>query len=102
LLQNAQNCRVGFPKCRLLQELAVGIFQCKVVLNVLSLEPIESDSVKKELIFATYNAKKKIIPIRIKDCQPPLILANLQYVDFYRKNYEKTFEDLLDLIRDHL
>jgi internalin A len=85
-----------------LQEIAAGISQCTVVVNVLSIASLESDSVEKELAFATYNAKKKIIPVRIKDVQPPFILANLQYVDFYRKNYEKTFEDLLDLIRDVL
>ena len=57
---------------------------------------------EKELVYAIDTAKKKIIPLRIKDVQPPLMLANLQYVDFYRKNYERTFEDLLDLIRDNL
>lgn len=85
-----------------LQEIATGISQCKVVVNVLSTASLESDSVEKELAYATYNAKKKIIPVRIKNIQPPLILVNVQYVDFYRKNYEKTFEDLLDLIRDNL
>jgi len=84
------------------QAIASGITQSKLVLNVLTPNSLESEFVEKELIFATYNAKKKIIPLRVKDCQPPLLLANLQYVDFYRKNYEKTFEDLLDLIRDNL
>ena len=63
---------------------------------------VESDFVEKELIYALVSTKKKVIPLRIKDVQPPLMLANLQYVDFYRKNYEKTFEDLLDLIRNNL
>jgi len=85
-----------------LQEIAAGISQCKVVLNILSTASLESNSVEKELTYATYNAKKKIIPVRIQDVQPPLVIVNLQYVDFYGKNYEKTFEDLLDLIRDHL
>jgi hypothetical protein len=85
-----------------LQEIAAGISQCKIVLNILSTASLESDSVEKELAYATYNAKKKIIPVRIKDVQPPLLLVNVQYVDFYRKNYEKTFDVLLDLIRDNL
>jgi hypothetical protein len=53
----------------------------------------------KKQIKVTYRyvldkAKKKVIPLRIKNVQPPLMLANLQYVDFYRKNYEKTLEEL--------
>jgi hypothetical protein len=71
-------------------------------LNLLSQSSIDSEFVEKELIYALDTAKKKVIPLRIKDVQPPLMLANLQYVDFYRKNYEKTFEELLDLIRDNL
>jgi internalin A len=84
------------------QEIARGITQSKLVLNLLSPDSLESEFVEKELIYAIDTAKKKVIPLRIKNVQPPLMLANLQYVDFYRKNYEKTFEDLLDLIRDHL
>jgi len=30
------------------------------------------------LIYAIDTAKKKVIPLRIKDVQPPLMLANLQ------------------------
>jgi len=82
--------------------IASGITQSKIVLNVLTPNSLESEFVEKELIFATYNAKKKIIPLRIKECQAPLLLANLQYVDFYRKNYEKTFDDLLDLIQGNI
>ena len=84
------------------QEIARGITQSKLVINLLSPDSIKSDFVEKELIYAIDTAKKKVIPLRIKDCKAPLMLANLQYVDFYRKNYEKTFEDLLDLIRDNL
>ncbi len=81
-----------------LQEIARGITQSKLVLNLLSDSSIEFEFVEKELIYALDTAKKKVIPLRIKDVQPPLMLANLQYVDFYRKNYKKTFEELLDLI----
>jgi len=84
------------------QEIARGITQSKLVLNILSQDSIESDFVEKEILYSIDTAKKKVIPLRIKNVQPPLILANVQYIDFYRKNYENTFNNLLELIKNEL
>ncbi len=68
----------------------------RVVVVVLSPHSVVSKWVKKELAFA-YNHGRTIIPVKHKECELPLLLANQQFLDL-ESNYETGFEKLVQAI----
>ncbi len=66
---------------------------CQELLVILSPAAIASANVIDEVYYAL-DAGKNVIPLLIQDCQIPLRLHRVQYVDF-RSNYREALKDLL-------
>ncbi len=60
---------------------------------VLSPDSVQSRNVRNEITWAL-DKKKTIFPILLKDCEVPLQLRRIQYIDF-RTDYARGFADLL-------
>lgn len=54
----------------------------------------EASFVRKEVAFAQ-GQQTKIVPIRIDDCDPPLLVADLNYIDFHKRPYPDALQDLV-------
>lgn len=66
------------------------------VLFVLSKSSAASENVRDELDYARQK-RKKIVPVRIDDSDPPFRMGRLNYIDFSGDNYD---EPLARLLRD--
>ncbi|TEU10572.1 MAG: TIR domain-containing protein [Anaerolineales bacterium] len=66
----------------------------KYCVVVLSPDAVESEWVEKEYTYAI-GLGLKIIPILYKKCEVPMALANIQYIDFRGKKYERGLQELL-------
>ncbi len=64
------------------------------LLLVLSHASNRSKFVRKELLYALEEGKR-VIPIRIEDCKPPLMARDLQYIDFVGVPYPDALKRLL-------
>lgn len=81
-----------------LDEIEKGIRQCKYFLVILSPESANSDWVRKECSYRI-RLKRKIIPILYKNCDLPLILNDIQFVDFCNQPYSVALHDLQNILR---
>jgi formylglycine-generating enzyme required for sulfatase activity len=70
----------------------------KYCVVLLSPEAVESEWVEKEYTFAM-GLGLKIIPILHKNCEVPMALANIQYIDFRGKRYERGLQELSEILR---
>ena len=64
-----------------------------VVIGLFSVDGVRSAHVKDELELAAAN-HKKLIPIRLEECQIPLNFIRLNYIDFARENQALAWEQL--------
>jgi len=70
----------------------------KYCVVLLSPEAVESEWVEKEYTFAM-GLGLKIIPILHKNCEVPLALANIQYIDVRGKKYKRGLQELFEILR---
>ena len=73
------------------------LINCHRMLVILSPSSVESDNVLNEIDLAL-EKKKAIIPVLYMDCEPPLFLRRVQYIDF-RTNYARGLQDLLKALQ---
>ena len=85
----------------LTQKITEGISEGDFLIIVLSNNSVQSDWVKKELsISLMIELERKsvfILPVRLDDCQIPLIIRDKKYADF-RTNFDDGMDELLDAI----
>jgi formylglycine-generating enzyme required for sulfatase activity len=70
----------------------------KYFVVVLSPDAVESEWVEKEYTYAI-GLGLKIIPILYKNCEVPMALINIQYIDFRGSKYERGLQQLLEILR---
>ena len=70
----------------------------KYCVVVLSPDAVESEWVEKEYTYAI-GLGLGIIPVLYKKCEVPMALANIQYIDFRGKKYERGLQELLEILR---
>ena len=72
-----------------------GINQSEILAVVVSPNSIASEWVEKEFAFAS-RRKMKIVPLLYEECELPIWLLNLQYIDIIGANYARNFHEILD------
>ena len=72
---------------------------CQQMLLVLSPTSAASDNVLDEITVAI-RTRKTILPILYQDCEVPIRVSRLQYIDF-RGDYSEAIEDLLRQLKSH-
>jgi hypothetical protein len=70
----------------------------KYCVVVLSPDAVESEWVEKEYTYAM-GLGLKIIPLLYKNCEMPMALANIQYIDFRGKKYKRGLQELFEILR---
>jgi len=70
----------------------------KYFIVVLSPDAVESEWVEKEYTYAI-GLGLRIIPILYKKCEVPMAFANIQYIDFRGKRYERGLQELFEILR---
>ena len=78
-------------------EIEKGISKCKNFLVVLTPDAMKSEWVANEIAFAQQKGKR-IIPLRLKECDVPIGLIRKQYVDFTNKTHKIATDELLDIL----
>jgi hypothetical protein len=73
---------------------------CDLFIIVLSPHSVESENVLDELSFAI-NARKRIIPILLQNCEIPYRIARVQFVNF-TKDYQTGFHHLISEITQQI
>lgn len=79
------------------KEIEKALKSAHYVLFVLSKEAVNSDNVANEIDYAV-ETKKIIIPIKIHDCDIPLRIRRLQYIDF-SSNYDAGISRLIQNLK---
>ena len=79
-------------------ELEKALHDCEIFLIILTPESIASQNVKDEIGFAI-DYKKRILPVMLEECNIPLRLRRLQYVDFTKKKYKDGIESAKELLQ---
>jgi len=82
------------------QRISSGLQQGDFLIIILSKDSVQSQWVQRELSAAlTLEAKKSmfILPVRIDDCEIPVLLQDRKYADF-RKGFNLGLDELLDTI----
>jgi len=77
-----------------MRAIQTGLKASQYCIVVLSRDSVESEWVEKEYTYAI-GLGLKVIPILYKDCEIPLALANVQYVDFRDDKYDRGLWQLL-------
>jgi hypothetical protein len=72
----------------------VAIKSCETVLVVLSPEATESQNVGDEWNLAM-EENKRIIPVYYRECETPMRLRRLQWIDFRTLSFESAFKQLI-------
>jgi hypothetical protein len=83
------------------KEIQQGIKRCDFFLVVLTPQSVESEWVNKEITYAN-EYKKKIIPIRLKECERPISIIEKQYIDFEKQTQKAALKQLLGLLKDRI
>jgi internalin A len=81
------------------REIQQGIKRCDFFIVVLTPQSVESEWVNKEITYAN-EYKKKVIPIRLKDCERPISIIEKQYIDFEKQTQKAALKQLLVLLKD--
>lgn len=66
---------------------------------ILSPTSMDSQNVKDEVAYAL-DARKPILPLVLKPCNPPFRLRRFQFVDFTSRPYEDSLKDVEDWLRN--
>ncbi len=78
-------------------EIQNAILQSQYFLIVLSSHSVGSEWVEKEFMYA-HNLGRKIVPILHKDCEPPMWVSNLHFIDMRTGSYKTHLSDLLSVL----
>ena len=79
-------------------ELEKALNDCEIFLVILTPASIASENVKDEIGFAIDHGKH-ILPVLLDECEIPLRLRRLQYVDFTRKKFSEGIESAKKLLQ---
>jgi internalin A len=79
------------------KEIERGISQSKYFLVVLTPDSMNSEWVANEIAYAQSKGKR-IIPLRLKECDAPIGLIRKQYVDFTNQTHIAATEELLGIL----
>ncbi len=82
------------------KEIQEGITRSEVFLIIVSPASIISEWVEKEFIFAS-NRNMKIVPLLYEECELPVWLLNLQYVDLREGSYDMNFQQVLNSVANY-
>lgn len=74
-------------------EIENALKKCDILIVIISSNSVKSKNVLDEISYAL-EENKRIIPIKISDCEIPFRIRRLQHIDF-SKDYNKGFENLL-------
>lgn len=88
------------PGDRWAKEVQKALHDCPCFLVLLSAKSVDSDNVNDEIDYAV-DKKKRILPLLLEQCEVPLRIRSLQYIDF-TKNREDAFIKLtnkLDVLK---
>jgi len=80
-------------------EVEKALNECEIFLVILTPESIASENVKDEIGFAIDHGMR-ILPILLKNCEIPLRLRRLQYVDFTKKRFRDGVESAKQLLKE--
>ena len=75
-------------------EIENALSKCDTFIVIISNHSVKSKNVLDEISYAI-EENKKVIPIKISDCEIPFRIRRLQYIDF-STNYGKGFKTLMD------
>lgn len=81
------------PGARWDDEIKIALTESFSLIVVLSSSSVESQNVQDEVAYAI-DRQKKIIPVKIKDCETPFRLLRFQFIDF-AKDYDTAFNRLM-------
>jgi hypothetical protein len=79
-------------------ELEKALNECEIFLVILTPASITSENVKDEIGFAIDHGKH-ILPVLLDECEIPLRLRRLQYVDFTKKKFSEGIESAKKLLQ---
>ncbi len=82
------------------KEIQEGITQSEIFVIIVSPDAIISEWVEKEFIFAS-NKNMKIIPLLYEECELPVWLLNLQYIDLREDSYDTNFQQVLSSVENY-
>ena len=80
------------------KEIQRGIKLCDYFVVVLSPSSVERDWVLKEITFAN-EYKKKIIPLKLQECERPISIIEKQYIDFESQTHKAAIKELLGIVK---
>ena len=80
------------------KEIQRGIKLCDYFVVVLSPNSVERDWVLKEITFAN-EYKKKIIPLKLQECERPISIIEKQYIDFEKQTQKAAIKELVKLLK---
>lgn len=82
------------------REVQAALTAAAIVLVILSPASVASENVLDEISYAL-DHRKTLVPVRMADCDTPLRLARIQYVDF-TGNFDQAFDRCLGELRRRL
>jgi hypothetical protein len=80
-------------------EIEKSLRESSIFMIILTNASIASENVKDEIGYAIDHGKR-ILPILLENCEVPLRLRRIQYVDFTTKNFEEGLENAKQLLGD--
>ena len=78
-------------------EIEKALDKCSIFLAILTPAFIESDNAKDEIGYAIDHGKR-ILPVLLEECEIPLRLTRIQYVDFTKMDYRDGLNSAKELL----
>lgn len=78
-------------------EIEKALRECEIFLIIMTPASTASENAKDEIGYAIDHGKR-IMPVLLEDCEIPLRLRRLQYVDFTRKNFDDGISSAKELL----
>jgi hypothetical protein len=78
-------------------EIQDAIRKSQYFIVILSSHSVASEWVEKEFMYA-HNLGRKVVPILYRDCETPMWVSNLHFIDLQKGNYQKNFTQLLGVL----
>jgi len=79
------------------EEIEKALRECQIFLFIMTPASITSQNAKDEVGYAIDHGKR-VLPVLLEDCEVPLRLRRLQYVDFTRKSFNEGIESATELL----
>jgi len=78
-------------------EIEKALLECEIFLIIMTPASIASENAKDEIGYAI-DHNKRIMPVLLENCEIPLRLRRLQYVDFTQKNFAEGISSAKELL----